>query len=294
MVTKRFSSKRLVSVWMMVSFYALTLCVVYIVLTGNVNTTMIFRSIFPVSTKIYWFMSVYFFIAVFQPFINELLSNLSDRLWRVLIGLSFVACCILYFVYPKADLIQLESGYSLIWFIFLYIVGAYIGTHEFKKRPYFLLYLLACFVAFGGETLVTKMTSNGVAVISDYKVLFTAYNSPFVFMASVFLILSFKEVYESNISPTKQIIGSLGRYAIGIYLIHEYPYLRDFLWKNLFSPVEHKDELGIYLLFCIVAIMAAGILVECVRSKLANCIMNFAPLDKLMKKADALMLQEKK
>lgn len=294
MVTKSFSSKRLVSVWMMVSFYALALCITYIIATGNVNATMIFRSIFPVSTKIYWFISVYFFIAVFHPFINELLNNLSDKMWRALISISFIVCCVLYFIYPKADLVQVESGYSLIWFIFLYIVGAYIGTHECKKRPYFLFYLLACFIAFGGETLVTKLASNGVAVISDYKVLFTAYNSPLVFIASVCLILSFKEIKECDISPTKQIIGSLGRYSIGIYLIHEYPYLRDFLWKKLFSPVNHKEELGIYLLFCIVTIMAVGVLVEILRSKLANSMMKFFAIDKLMKKADALVLQEEK
>lgn len=132
MVNKKFSSKRLISVWMMVSFYALALCIVYIIATGNVNATMIMRSILPVSTKIYWFISIYFFVMVFHPFLNAMLNKLEDRQWRILIGLSFAVCCVLYFIYPKADLVQIESGYSLIWFIFLYITGGYIGTHEFK------------------------------------------------------------------------------------------------------------------------------------------------------------------
>lgn len=295
MVNKKFSSKRLVSVWMMVSFYSVVLCIVYIIATGNVNTTMIIRSILPVSTKMYWFISVYFFVMVFHPFLNAMLNRLDDRQWRVLIGISFAVCCLLYFVYPKADLVQLESGYSLIWFIFLYITGGYIGTHEFKKRPYFLFYLLTCLAAFGGETLVAVLVNDGMKVLGDYKVIFTAYNSPFVFIASVFLILAFRTAKQYDVSIVR-FVGSLGRYSIGIYLIHEYPYLRDLLWKKLFTPAEYEDGsklfLVLYLAFCIAVIMIAGLLVEFLRSKLAGLIMKIPMLNKLMDKADSFMLKE--
>ena len=291
MVRKKFASRRIFSVMLMTWFYALALFAVYsIFVQGNFNGSVLFRSLLPITTKLYWFMTAYFAIMLLSPFVNKLLNSLSDKAWKLLIGIQILLYSVMYFVFPTADLFHLDKGYSVLWFTLVYSIGAYLGTHEQKKRPWILFYFILALVQFVGLQTIAEVKKQ-VPEAGDYSVFFSNYNGPLVLLQAVCIVIAFRQLGESHgDNAFLRFTGKFGKYAIGIYLIHENPYLRATLWKGIVDPNRFAKSPVIfaYLLLVVLIIIAAGLLVEFLRSKVAGKILSSKAAAKLCSKIDGM------
>lgn len=216
----KFRFKRVFDIWLQVFFYSVGIFLIFIY---TQDTPISLAPFMPIKFKIYWFATAYLGLYLFHPYINQVLKLIDRKSFNRLIVIIVILLSVMSF--SGIDTFQVEGGYSLIWMIALYIVGAYIRLRDFKSDSlamfgiYFVLSLL---------TYLMKLNFDGDI---NLDVLY-AYNSITVLGASVALFMCFKDL-KLDVPVVSHFFRFLGPLTFGVYLIHENPYIREVLWKYL-------------------------------------------------------------
>lgn len=187
---------------------------------------------FPVLSKAYWFISIYLIMYIFSPYLNKLINSLKEKEYRtlIIIGVVFI---LLNNIIVGTNLIDGTHGYGILWFIYLYLVGAYIhkyGAPKINNWYYFILYVVFSFLTY----FLRYIAINYLEVYKYFKDS-TSYiyinNSFTVFAASVCLFIFFKNLKIKPIMP--KIIGNISVATFGVYLIHDNTFIRSILYKDI-------------------------------------------------------------
>ena len=275
LIESQFSFKKVFNLWMQVSFYSIFVFLLAIYLgVINFNYVYLLRSLFPITSNIYWFISAYFILYVFSPYLNKLISGFSKTQFKYcLFGLIF-----LFSIIPSINIyaaqFKINYGYSFVWFIVLYLTGAYIklyykDTCKNNNQKYLYGYILVAifmviirsFLAYNDNTLYPKYLG--------------AYNNVLVFVESTLLFLYFKNLKIVN-KKLMILITKVSPLVFGVYLLHEVPYMRKYIWNDLFHPSVYVNDnfLYCYMIVCVGSIFCAGILVEWIRRLLLKYFNN--------------------
>ena len=177
-------------------------------------------------------MTAYISLYLLIPFINKLVSTLNKKLYLIFLLILVVLLSIVYSIYPTNHILEANRGYSLIWFIFLYLLAGYIRLYFHKKVSRFkLLFIYFTMVILQVQLMNLYSFINNV----DYLRSITSYNSIFTLIASISFFLLFKNLKIKN-KVVNNIILFFSPLTLGVYLIHDNFIVRDFLWNNrLFS-----------------------------------------------------------
>ncbi|WP_423188906.1 acyltransferase [Alkalibacterium sp. f15] len=217
----KFQLSKLIELFLEVSFFSTVIYLVNVMIgVVDFNFVVLLNSLFSVLTGEYWFVTVYFVLYAISPFLNILIDNMVKKEHLYLLVISFLIFSVWQFIYP-IEFIGVSSGYGLVYFVFLYMLAAYLQKYDFvikdfKRNTYLFLYIvLAVFISlviywFGG---IGRMLS---------------YNSPLVMLMSYCLFQYFKML---KIKSPK--INLASTYVFGIYLIHEQSSFRQVLWGEL-------------------------------------------------------------
>ena len=273
LLTSQFQLKKVLAFEAQLLFYAI-LCL----LVGNMlavikfERIMLFRTLFPTTSRLYWFATNYMALYILAPFLNKFINSLDKAQMKACI-LSFV---VLFSLLPSlnftVDAWNVNRGYSFLWFVVLYFTGAYIrlhhqANHASATRWKYELGYLCCV----GLAILIKLYFPNISISwfgSDYTSSIIAYNGITMFFGTVFLFMFFYTIKIKNDKLSK-IISEISQLTFGIYLIHEFPYTRNFIWNTLFSPSTYANTVrGWILLIVYVAIIfLSGIAVEFIRKK---------------------------
>ena len=124
----------IIKLWFEVVFYTVGLTVLMkVIYPAEVGLKEIVYSFFPVSTEQYWYFTAYVGVFLFMPFIN---MNIKRMVGKELINLGLR----LFFVFSMwqtlvdKQIFHTEEGYSFLWLIILYILGAAIKKIELGAR----------------------------------------------------------------------------------------------------------------------------------------------------------------
>ena len=178
----------------------------------------------------YWFMGVYFFIALVAPFINIAISALSiKQRWKLLITL--VALNTIYgFLF---DMNGIGNGYTAIQGIIMYTIGRIcfenkdVILKEIKKKLFLVVYF-GCGLIVGG-------TAYFLAEFRKYNWAWKmyAYNNPIVICSAVSIGMYFVSSNLKVNSFTKT-LSSIGRCSLAVYLLTD-----NYIIKNrVFIPLK--------------------------------------------------------
>jgi len=245
---KAVNFKKVSRLFMETSFFC---TVVYLTLLAldlaTFDLTALKESIIAIIYGEYWFVTVYFVLFIFSPYINKVLDVLGEKEHKKLIVILFFICCVWQFFYNNA-LLGVSNGYGITYFVFLYVVGNYVRKYhklfgEIKPKIYLGGYLLLGVI---NSFLIYResMIQGDINKWLDYC-------SPIVFLMSYFLFQYFKSLKIKSIK-----INTISAAVFGIYLVHEQPFMRHYLWNNsgIISEIIAVD--GIYfivymLLYCV-------------------------------------------
>lgn len=181
--------------------------------------------------KDYWFMAVYFAIAVLAPYINSMVAQLNNNnRWRLLLFGTLII--ILYgFVF---DLGEIGDGYSVIQGIYMYLFGNVVNCNlsdmHFKRPKWhicLIIYLLCSFVTGVGSYLLMLSSRVGWA----WR--FYAYNNPFIILGAVSFCLAFLGRKKFTISFIRKVLLELSSISLSVYLITDCYIIK----KQLFTPL---------------------------------------------------------
>lgn len=247
--------------WIQVAFYAVVLSVMmHVVMPGTVSAKEWMNGLCPVSLKLYWYYTAYFFISFLFPLVNRVLRDAPKQE----IVLSLTAIVILLSVNNVffRDIFFVNNGYSPLWLLVLYMIGGTIRLHGEDLKSYRwirhhapALFLLGTTVAWTLEML-GEGKPDGIRFLFDRTIQWHAlyaYNSPAIILSSVALFALL-----SGWKPGKAAcrwIGVLAPTTFGVYLIHEHPLVRSHVIRGTFISLT---QLKAYLMpFAVIGVAAA-------------------------------------
>lgn len=276
LVKSKFNLKKTVMLVLQVFFWSVV-CMSVICLFGlaDPKPEKIFQSFFPLMYQMYWFASAYFVMYLLSPFLNIFINAATKKQLQTLLVLIFVLWSVLGTI--------MNSNFSmsdLTWFIFLYILAAYIRIYPNKQTEKvglnFALFgacivldgiLLGVFQKFGWQLSFLYMETK------QERCLIKA-NHILIILAAIFIFLAFKNIKIGNIKSINLIASA----TFGVYLIHDNAFVRPWLWKEFLDTQSYADS-RLFIFYAIAVVLA--IYISCTVLELLRKFLIEKPISKL-------------
>ena len=190
----------------------------------------------------YWFFTVYAGMYIFHPFINKALRAMNQEQHAMLVGL-LIGLCIWNDLTPLNSLYLANSGFSLIWFLAVYIIGAYIRYYvtpeKVKKSIWLTVFLFATVLVTASWVVGHFVLGNVLDALSIKKDYFYRYDSTLLIVQSIALFMVFVgiKIRSKFIMKAAAFLSPL---TFGIYLVHDNFNFKEFIWKRIF----HTDTMA--------------------------------------------------
>lgn len=246
---------RIINMWFQVLFYSFFLTVILSLgLHLPLTKDILLKGLTPVNSQAYWYFTAYFGLFFFVPILNSFLFTVEEKTAKHTFLLFVVIFSLLG---TWNDSFRTSKGYSMLWLMILYCLGALakrIRLFETRKNSTLLL-------ALGANTLL----SLGLYLFFENKKLIS-YTAPTILFNGLILVILF-----SRFQLKGTWIAKLAPLAFGVYLFQ----LNRIIWttilkKSLVWISETGLVMGIiYVLSFSGWLFVAGLCVEFVRSKLA-------------------------
>lgn len=232
LVDQNFRLSRLIFLLFEVFFYS---WIIYggLCLSGLVafKPTEFIAVLFPVSFREYWFITSYVGMYLLSPILRWMVNRFNKWQHFMTIAVLLVITSFWHDLIPMSFPFQVNDGYSLIWFVVVFLIAAYIKRYGLKiKRP-LLVYAFSCGLMFLSWIIMDFIASH-VQLIKELSLRgnFTSYCSILNILGSVSLFSYFINREQNN---GKRVIAFFSPLTLGVYLIHDNIRLRDFLWSLL-------------------------------------------------------------
>lgn len=274
MCQKEFKIGRIVKLWCEVEFYSLLVLLVAAVFFPSITIgrrDWIF-TLLPLTMNRYWFFTQYVGLFFLMPVLNTAINHLNRKQLSVMLVAGFA----LFSFHPfflKNDMMHLNRGYSMFWFAYLYLLAGTISVHHVLDRipsclagVGILIGGVGSYLAFiGSNWLIPKL---GMRVNPN---LFDAYNSPFILIGSLSMLLVFSRM-RITAGWLQRSISFIAPGVFSVYVIHSHAFFRIMTnWNKNWTRFLASHNIGV----CLVAIMSATvviftgcILVDAMRRKL--------------------------
>lgn len=281
---KKFYFSRIMQIHLEVLFYSIGITLLFAIkMPETIGREEIKRAVFPVMNQSYWYYTSYFALFFFTPFLNMAINNLTEvQLKRYVISLLMVFCVLPVFF--RADTFKIYDGYSALWLIVMYLLGAYIKRSScfWKSHARYmpLVYLLCIIV-----TWLSKLLRESAGVEQTYLV---KYTSPTIVLASVSLLIWFGQMRFK--SHWNKMIYALGTCSFGVYLIHDNPLVRTYCIAGRFEKYSKLSLGGVVsaILLTVICIYLLCSLIDVIRAFLFK----ICRIDTLFSKAKVFLLKE--
>lgn len=183
--------------------------------------------LFPITTKKYWFITIYFTLCLFSPYLNTLLKTLTQKELKRCLILGFIIFYVVatFCFAVNASQIVTDAGYGFLNFIYLYCLGFYIRhyyTDIHSARFYLRIYILISVLLFLANHFMTS-------IFGFYYISFISYNTVFVLIGSIALFMFFKNL---NIE-TNPFLNSCASRSFFVYILHMAPYIPKAIFSDL-------------------------------------------------------------
>lgn len=242
-VRKEISAKRLVMLMMTMVFYSVTIAIIWKI-QGRLPPGEMKRALFPFWYGYNWFVACYLLFMPLTQFLNKLLLQLDKVQYLALVAME-------YFLYCVMPTFHGESFFQapMLQFVMMYCIGGYLQLHKFKQEKFqkTRTWVLIAFALVVVTDIVLIWQWLKGDDIWRYVNLLSTWTAVSMFMAAV----SFKPFTSVNIN---KLAGSV----LGVYLIHDNPLVRPFLWRELLPNVKFMDE-KFFVLFMIAKVLCVYI-----------------------------------
>lgn len=228
LIKSRFTLKKFLVLWSSIFFYSIIYLLLTLILNpGNQNPdfpavgfSTALMALFPILSYEYWFLSTYVILCACTPVLNKLLIGLTKIQFQAFVaGIIFIQV-----FFHEGDFFR---------FLTLYTIAAYIRLHlspsTWARKYIWGLFILSTSVLFLFCFCREFFTLRHFAprVIHFIQSHCLAETSLTVLVLSVSLFALFLRI---DIGA-KRFINTVASCSLGVYLIHDNPFIRQFLWK---------------------------------------------------------------
>lgn len=161
----------------------------------------------------YWFIYVYLFLYLLSPILNKGIESMSKNQALAMILILTGMFCVVDFVLPAAQL-GLNRGYSLIFAIYLYLLGRVMRIHgmlRMTQGKHVLSWILSTVITAVGCGVLITLGRDGLT----WRLF--SYNQLFVVIASVNFVWWFLNLPQWDDGGKCQ---KLAKHILPVYYIH--------------------------------------------------------------------------
>ena len=212
----------------------------------HLGKRIIIHSLFPALIGRNWYITSYIFLFFLIPYLNYFIKRISREKFKKLLIILFVLLSIIPNMFYLTDFFKSGDGYSPLWLIYCYLIGAYFGKYlkdkKISKKMIFslfsclsLAFVLNCFV---------RVITPRIYGIRMYESWFISYTSPFIIIASIIVILICSKdiIHIKNQSITK-LIYYLSLCSFSVYIIHSHNLIYDLVLKDIMVDYTYSSTL---------------------------------------------------
>lgn len=299
-VQSRFKIKKVINILILMLFYRIFCLIIAINLNWiqYVGIKDLILKIVPLSNFSYWYLNVYVVLYLISPYLNIFVNNTSKKKYGIFLIILFIFCSIITRT-TMQEFIANEDGYSLIHFIFMYLVEGYLrkydGTINFKvlnKRITTMdksnIFLIIYFIIGIIKFLLNYLGTNNnillefVNVRLKYSFDRLIYDDPLVILQSISYFLFFK-----NLKIKSRIINALSLATNEVYLFHMNKSFRKDLYFILGLNLSNYTIRDVpKIVWVIIQIYFIGIIIFFIRIFIIKTISNNKYIMKLKQKIE--------
>lgn len=233
MVNSKFRYKKIINLWLGVCFWSVILTLIMKGMHPDlIGKKDILKSFLPVTFSSYWYFTSYFALFLFMSFINKLISSLDKKSFKRLVVTIIILFC---FINLLTDPFKLIFGYSFLWLLAAYFIGAYIKIYnpfvKVKAKWIGLVSLSLLFLTLFLKLLVVKYPKITFGFFESDVLI--NYNSFTILFASIGLVLLFIKMKFKN-KYLLRFIRRLAPATFGVYIIHVQPFVYNLFISNKF------------------------------------------------------------
>lgn len=286
---KKNSLKKVISLVGMAWFYEFIISLIFFITKKHTFTFLeIIRILSPLEYSNNWFLVVYIALYLISPYLNIVIENLSKKEHERLIILLFIMFSVISTVTNQKTFSN--TGFTLIHFMYIYIIGAYLKKHNFRKNSFlnkysiskqriillliFLFLGITNFLIYEGSKYLPKIihlnTIEEICKIIKTNLFY--YQNPILIIQSIAYFLLFETLEFQN-----RIINKIASLTFAVYIIHENPFINQNIYKklgiltgNIFKSPTIIFKMIIYSLL----LMSICLFIEYIRITLLRIIKN--------------------
>lgn len=262
----KFSVKKVINLELMILFYGLLGQIISFACTGNIVIKNLFKSIFPISTGKYWYMSVYMIIIFTSKYIDKLIGKLDRKDFRMLI------CVLILFFYIMPSFTYFEimndSGKGIANMLTVYLTGRYIRQYhndKLESRKMFVIGSSIIGCSFIVNYILSLLLKGGTGTFSP----FARDCSITIYLGSIFFFLLFK-----NMCDVKSI--RINKFASSVFAIYLFEgTIRQFI--NYFYDISifgDKWYLFVVIALYVLIVMVIVFIIDSLKKKILGSFEN--------------------
>ena len=256
MIRSKWKIESYLKLWFTVFFYAVMISIItYFILKNHLDMTLFYNSFLPVSKVTYWYFTAYTGLFFLIPLINIGIVNLSKKQIQYGLGVIFIIGTISSL--SKSNAFTLQDGYSMVWLIFMYYIGAYIRLHldveKLNSKKIFLSYLLISLLT-SIIIILSCIISTKLSGAPQNLNWLINYTSPLTLISSLLFFLFFLSLTIKN-QTINQLLFKLSPLSFSVYLIHTHPIIFNYFFANLYGRFANKNPFKVFALMMASALL---------------------------------------
>ena len=260
-VGKDINTKKIKKLYGQIISYSLIITIIMFVI-GETSISSLIYAILPVATSRYWFVTCYVLLILLSPALQIFIKYADKIIYQRILIVLFI----MWSVYPTFHIGQ--PGYSnFAWFIFVYLLAAYMRIWESKiisKINIYHGFLLLILIEI--MTVITYILGiNSMFFRENAIYLYSEMNTISGIVCAVLLFCGFRNIKMKSNYILNKIAGCM----FGVYLFHDNPYIRHYLWVKVLKNAYwfNKKTFPIHMLISILAVFGMGIIIEYIRQR---------------------------
>lgn len=264
MCEKEFKIQRVLKLLSQVWFYSLLSLLFGIIISYKFTIKTIISFLFPTIFSTWWFFTAYFVTLILSPFINIFIDSLDKRKHEICV---FVMLTIWVAIPTFTN--QIMFGSEIPQFLMFYLIGAFLKKYPdniFKNKKIRICITVISFGLLFMSSVAFRTLENYFTFFEGKSILFYNRHSLLIVGAGVglFTMAIYRRPYVNNL------INTISSCTFGVYLIHESPIVRNWLWLDVIHNSEFYNSglLVIRLLLCTTIVFIVCSLIEFIRQKL--------------------------
>lgn len=265
---------KLFQLWFQVFFYAFGVGGVMLLLgltdRSAFNIYEATKLVFPIVTEHYWFATAYILLFLGMPFLNAGIEKITKKELQVVIVVLLIYNSVMKSVLP-IHLPWDKLGYDVLWFVNLYLIGAYIrvyGLNLLQKKIYCLLLYLISVIGIFAAALGIRSLFIKTGSLEEFINYTYSYNHILCLMGSVGLFGLFSRLKDNFKVKTRQGIMTLSGATFGVYLLHEHLWIR-YQWPVWLGvgKVSGIGSMLVHMMVSVLVVYLIGTGVELIRQR---------------------------